>query len=155
MELSKQEMELFLLFPDFRLKNFFYKIFLNFINEFQTGFENRKQNYPNRKWNYFSYFLTSNQKTYFTKSFQLLKTNPKLVLKTGNRIIQTGNGIISQPGPNLKPSSSRTQLGPRLLLHSYSCLCVCVSVCRTRQVYFSLKSYSHTFNKETSFTKSF
>ena len=30
--LSKQEMELFLLFPDLRLKNFFYKMFLNFIN---------------------------------------------------------------------------------------------------------------------------
>ena len=41
MELSKQEMELFLLFPDLRLKNFFYKMFLNFINEFKGGFENR------------------------------------------------------------------------------------------------------------------
>ena len=59
MELSKQEMELFLLFPDLRLKNFFYKMFLNFINEFKAGFEIRKWNYPNRKWNYFSYFLTS------------------------------------------------------------------------------------------------
>ena len=42
MELSKQEMELFLLFPDLRLKNFFYEMFLNFINEFKAGFENRK-----------------------------------------------------------------------------------------------------------------
>ena len=53
MELSKQEMELFLLFPDFRLKNFFYKMFLSFNNDTKTGFENRKWNYPNRKWNYF------------------------------------------------------------------------------------------------------
>ena len=66
MELSKQEMELFLLFPDLWSKNFFYKMFLNFINEFKPGFENRKWNYPNRKWNFFFYFLTSDQKTSFT-----------------------------------------------------------------------------------------
>ena len=95
MELSKQEMELFLLFPDLRLKNFFYKMFLNFTNEFKTGFENRKLNYPNRKWNYFSYFLTFDQKTSFTKYFKILSMSLKLVLKTGNGIIQTGNGIIS------------------------------------------------------------
>ena len=53
MELSKQEMELFLLLPDLQSKNFFYKKFVTF------------------------------------------KTNPKLVLETGNRIIQTGNGIIT------------------------------------------------------------
>ena len=66
MELSKWEMELFLLLSDLRSKNFFYKMFLNFINEFKAGFENRKWNYPNRKWNYFSYFLTFDQKTSFT-----------------------------------------------------------------------------------------
>ena len=66
MELSKQEMELFLLFPDLRLKNFFYEMFLNFISEFKPGFENRKWIYPNRKWNFFFYFLTSDQKTSFT-----------------------------------------------------------------------------------------
>ena len=69
MNLSKQEMELFLLFTDHWSKNFFYKMFLNFINEFKAGFENRKWNYPNREWNYFSYFLTSDQKTSFTKCF--------------------------------------------------------------------------------------
>ena len=52
MEVSKQEMELFLLFTDFRLKNFFYKMFLSFDNDTKTGFENRKWNYLNRKWNY-------------------------------------------------------------------------------------------------------
>ena len=35
-------------------------MFLNFINEFKAGFENRK-------WNYFSYFLVSDQKTSFKK----------------------------------------------------------------------------------------
>ena len=52
-ELSKQEMELFLLLPDLQSKNFFYKKFLTFQNESKTD------------------------------------------LKTGNGIIQTGNGIIS------------------------------------------------------------
>ena len=42
MELSKQEMELFLLFPDLWSKNFFYEIFLTFTNKemeiiFPTG----------------------------------------------------------------------------------------------------------------------
>ena len=87
MKLSKQEMELFLLFPDLQSKNFFYKIFLTFTNEFKTGFENKKSKYSNRKWNYFFYFLTFDFKTSFTKWFQLLPTSLKLVLKTGNRII--------------------------------------------------------------------
>ena len=69
--------ELFLLFPDLRLKNFFYKMFLNFVNEFKAGFENRKWNYPNRKWNYFSKFLTYDSKTSFTESFQLLTMSSK------------------------------------------------------------------------------
>ena len=42
MELFKQEMELYLLFCDFRLKNFFYKMFLGFNNDTKNGFENRK-----------------------------------------------------------------------------------------------------------------
>ena len=37
MELSKQEMELFLLYPDLWSKNFFYEMFLNFINESTAG----------------------------------------------------------------------------------------------------------------------
>ena len=42
MELSKQEMELFLLLSDLQSKNLFYKKFLAFKNESKTGFENRK-----------------------------------------------------------------------------------------------------------------
>jgi len=83
------------IFPDLWSKNFFYKMFLTFTNKSKTGFENRKLNYPNRKWNYFSYFLTFDQKTSFTKYFKILSMSLKLVLKTGNGIIQTGNGIIS------------------------------------------------------------
>ena len=48
-ELSKQEMELFLLLPDLQSKNFFYKKFLTFKNKSKTGFENRKWNFSNRK----------------------------------------------------------------------------------------------------------
>ena len=70
-------------------------MFLTFTNKSKTGFENRKLNYPNRKWNYFSYFLTFDQKTSFTKYFKILSMSLKLVLKTGNGIIQTGNGFIS------------------------------------------------------------
>ena len=88
-------MELFLLLPDLQSKNVFYKKLLTFQNESKTSFENRKKNYPNRKWNYFSYFLTSNKNTYFTKDLSLLPRFLKMVFKTGNGIIQTGNGIIS------------------------------------------------------------
>ena len=63
----KQEMELFLLFPDLQSKNFFYKKFVTFQNESKNGFDNRKWNYPNRKWDYFSYLLTTDQTTSFTK----------------------------------------------------------------------------------------
>ena len=71
-------MKLFLLLPDLQSKNFFYKKFLTLQNESKTGFGNRKLNYPNRKWNYFSNFLSSNQKASFTKYFELLLTLPKL-----------------------------------------------------------------------------
>ena len=68
--------------PSFGLqsKSLFSKIFLAFTNELKTYFENKKSNYPNREWNYFSYFLTSNQKTSFTKCFKLLLMSLKLVV---------------------------------------------------------------------------
>ena len=71
------------LVTDLQLKNFLYKLFLDFTNKCKAGFANRKWNYlnrnwnyPNRKWNYinriwiyFSYFLTSDKKTSCTKCF--------------------------------------------------------------------------------------
>ena len=42
-------------------------MFLTFTNEFKTGFENRKWNYPTG--NYFSNFQASDQKTPFTICF--------------------------------------------------------------------------------------
>ena len=87
MELSKEEMELFLLFPDIQSENLFYKRFVITSKDSKNGLKNRKCNYPNRKWNYFSYSLTSNQKTYFTIDLSLLPRILKMVLKTWNGII--------------------------------------------------------------------
>ena len=84
MELSKQEMEIFLLFPDLRSKNFFYKMFLTFTNDFKIGFQIRKLNY-------FSCFLTSNQKKSNTKCLQLFPKSSKLVLRTGTELYKKGN----------------------------------------------------------------
>ena len=95
MELSKQEMELFLLFHDFELKNCFNKILTIFTKESKSSFTNRKCNDPNRKWNYFSYIQTLDQKTFLTKNLPFLQKNPNPFLQSGNRIIKTGNGIIS------------------------------------------------------------
>ena len=59
-------MELFFLFTDFLSKNSFIKIFSIQPDE---------------------------SKTYFTKYFPLNMKSPKQIIETGNRIIETGNGI--------------------------------------------------------------
>merc|ERR1712105_81613 len=70
-------------------------MFLISSKGFKIDFQNRKRNFANRKWNYFSHFQTSDQKTSFTKCFSFVPRVSKSIFKTGNRIIQTGNGIIS------------------------------------------------------------
>ena len=60
----------------------------------KIDFLNRKRNSPNRKWNYFSYFQASDQKTSFTVCFSFKSRSSDLILKTGNGINQTGNRII-------------------------------------------------------------
>ena len=65
-ELSKQEMELYLPFPIIGSKNFFNKSISNWSKDFLMDFRNRKWNYLNRKWNHFSPFQSSNQKTSLT-----------------------------------------------------------------------------------------
>ena len=67
---------------------------------FKIDFQNRKLNYPNRKWNYFTHLQASHQKTSFTQCSSFIPRSTKLIFKTGNRIIQTGNGIIS---PTYRP----------------------------------------------------
>ena len=95
MELSKQEMELFLPFPVIGSKNFFNKSISNWSKDSKMDFRNRKWNYLNRKWNYFSPFWSSDQKTSLTKvspiGLRILKWNSE----TRKGIIETGNGIIS------------------------------------------------------------
>ena len=61
-------MELFQV-PERQSRNFFYKMFLTFTNESKTGFVNSKWNYSDRRWNYFTNSLSSNQKTSYTKYF--------------------------------------------------------------------------------------
>ena len=69
MELSKQEIDLFLILPGLWSKNFFSKTFLIFTKDINIDFHSRKWNYQNRKWNYFSHFQASDQKTFFYKIF--------------------------------------------------------------------------------------
>ena len=95
MELSKQDMKLFLPLPGLQSKNFYYNMIVICSRGFKIYFKNRKQNHPNRKWNYFSHFKTfswylqtSDEKTYFTKCFSYGLRGSKLIFKTGNRIIQ-------------------------------------------------------------------
>ena len=95
MELSKQEMELFLSLPVLWSKNFFYKMILIWSKRFNINFQKRKWNYPNRKWNYFSQCQASEPKTSFTKCFLFVPRVSKLIFKTGNGIIQTGKRLIS------------------------------------------------------------
>ena len=70
-ESSKHKMESFFLLPDP-----VYKI-----------------DFQNKKWNYFSHFQA--RKTSFKKCWLFIRRGLKLIFYRGNRIIQTGNGIIS------------------------------------------------------------
>ena len=60
-------MELFLPFVLIGSKNLFNKSISNRSKDSKMDFRNRKQNYINRKWHYFSPFLSSDQKTYLIK----------------------------------------------------------------------------------------
>jgi hypothetical protein len=87
MELSKQEMELFLPFPLNGSKNFFDKSIPICSNDSKMVFRNRKCNSLNRKWNYFPPFQSSDQKTSLTKVSPFVLTIPKWFSETGNGIL--------------------------------------------------------------------
>jgi hypothetical protein len=87
MELSKQEMELFLPFLVIGSKDLFNKSIPIWSNKSKMVFRNRKWNYLNRKWNYFSPFQSSDQKTSLTKVSTFGPTNSKWFSETGNGII--------------------------------------------------------------------
>ena len=79
--------------------------FISFIltKELKNDLQNTKWNHPNRKWNYFSNFLVSDWKTSLTNCFSFSPRSSKLIFKTRNGIIQTGNRIISPTsGPLIK-----------------------------------------------------
>ena len=61
------------------------------------------------KWNYFFFLQTSYQKTPFTKYFSFNPKSPKPVLETGNRIIETGNGIVFSYLQNSDKKNSLTK----------------------------------------------
>ena len=69
MELSKQEMELFLLFPDLWSKNFFYKKFLTFTMESKTGVENRLMELSKQEMELFLLFPDHWSNNFFYKMF--------------------------------------------------------------------------------------
>ena len=54
-------MELSILYPYFKSKHLFYKIFPISTKDSKTSYSNRKWNHPNRKGNYFSNFPTLDQ----------------------------------------------------------------------------------------------
>jgi hypothetical protein len=87
MEISKQEMELFLPFPVIGSKNFFNKSIPIWSNDFKMVFRNGKWNFLNRKWNYFYPFQSSDQKTSLTKDSSFGPTISKWLSETGNGII--------------------------------------------------------------------
>ena len=118
MELSKQEIELFLLLSELQSKNVFYEMFITFTNKFTTGFEKRKWNYLNRKWNYISYFQNLNKKTSFRKCFKLLLMSLKPVSKTGkdqNIFFARSNKFLPSPflkRENNSPPATKKKLWP-------------------------------------------
>ena len=111
MELIKQEMELFLLFPGLLFRNFFSK-----------QIRNRKWNYSNRKWNYFSYFrhqikINLLQKLFNGPDASKNHFRNKKRSEIGNGTIQTGNGIISPiQASDRKKSFAKVVLLDQMLL---------------------------------------
>ena len=77
LELSKQEMELFLPFSVIVSKNFFYKRSLIWSNHSKIVFRNRKWNHLNRKWNHFSLLQALDQNTSLTKDSLFSPMIPK------------------------------------------------------------------------------
>jgi hypothetical protein len=87
MKLSELEMELFLPFSVIRSKNFFNESIPIWSNDSKMVFRNRKRNYINRKWNYFSPFQSSDQKSSLTKVSQFGLKIQKWFSEIGNEII--------------------------------------------------------------------
>ena len=140
--------------PTFRpmIKQLFLQKFSPFTKEFNIDFQNRNQNYLNRKWNYFFHFQAFDQKTTFTKIFSFPPRSSKLIFKTGNGIIQTRNGIIFPTSRPLikKASFTKAFIFSQRIKNDFI----------DRKWYYPNKKWNypthfHPFNRKTSFTKCF
>ena len=94
MELFKQEMELFLLFPDLRSKTFWTKYLPILLRSPNTVLETGN-GMIQTGYGIISPASCPFSKPCFTRLFTFSPRSLKLIIKTGNKIIQTGNGIIS------------------------------------------------------------
>ena len=84
MELSIQEVELFVPFSVIVSKILFKKRFLIWSNYSKMVFRNRKWNYRKRKWNHFSFLQSLDQKTSVTKDSSFSPTIPKWINRKWN-----------------------------------------------------------------------
>ena len=77
------------------IKKLLVKMFLTFTNESKTGFKNRK-------WNYFSYILTSDRKNSFTKCFKLLSNSNPTWNSTELELVRVGVDFVFKCHKNKK-----------------------------------------------------
>ena len=91
MESSKQEMELFLLFPDLWSKNFFYKMFLTFTKESKTG----KQEMELSKQEVELFLL-------LTDLHPKIFSNPIISGVSESQLIVGGGGLAPKPQKSMK-----------------------------------------------------
>jgi hypothetical protein len=111
MELSEQEMELFLPFPVIGSKNFFNKSFLIWSSDSKMVFGNRKWNYLNRKWNYF--YLSSHQiKNFCNKRFLIRSNDFKMVYRNRKWNYLNRKWNYFSPFQSSDPKTSLTKVSP-------------------------------------------
>jgi len=77
-----------------------------FLKEFKIDFQNRKWYYPNRKWNYFSFFQASDQNIAFITCFLCLSMISKLIFKIENGFIPEIFYLKPQNLQKLQPMQS-------------------------------------------------
>ena len=78
-----------------RIKNFFFTISLHIYHGIENLFPKQDMKLSKQEMELFLPLLGSGQKTSYTTSSSYLPRRLKLIYKTGNGIIQTGNRIIS------------------------------------------------------------
>ena len=96
-------------YPNMKLRLFlkilFQKIFLVLNLKLKIALKQERESSKNRKLDYISNFKASDQKLLFQDVSQLVKGCQSWSLKTGNQIIQTGNGITN---PTFRPLNNNS-----------------------------------------------